>query len=373
MARQRSHGGNQDRQLIAHTYGVTTRSPLASPVLIDGYVPLIDLSAALGGDPEARAAVGAALDTACRESGFFLVAGHGIDPQLIERVLDVTRQFFHVPLDERRDLVAPKGDITLRGLRLFHEGRPGTTDGGASQDAGATRLSAPPDLCELFTMNRLGEPGVADEAELGSGYDVWSRPNRWPTNPGLEGFRPAWLDFYGALENLSGELMRFFALGLGLDEHFFDPMVDDHLTNLCANFYPPVTTEPVEGQYRKFPHTDSGTMTILYQDEAGGLQVVDRSGEWVDVPFVEGSFVVNIGDLMAIWTNDRWVSTKHRILVPPPERRHLERISMPFFHQPNWSAVIECLPSCTDEAHPPLHPPVVSGDYLEYKVVGLAA
>lgn len=344
------------------------------PVLIDGYVPLIDLSHALAGEPCARDAVGAVLDTACRESGFFLVAGHGIDPALIERQLDVTRRFFHVPLEERRHLAAPKGDLTLRGLRLFFEGRDGSTYGGASQDAGATRLAAPPDLCELFTMNRLGEPGVAEAAELEDGYDVWSRPNQWPTNPGLDAFKPTWMAFYAELERLAGELMRFFALGLGVDEHFFDPMVDQHLTNLCANYYPPVATPPLPGQYRKFPHTDSGTMTVLYQDEAGGLQVVDRhSGEWVDVPFVEGSFVVNIGDLMAIWTNDRWVSTKHRILAPPPERWGSERISMPFFHQPNWSAVIECLPSCTDADTPPLHAPVQSGPYLNYKVAGLAA
>ena len=212
---------------------------------------------------------------------------------------------------------------------------------------------------------------VPDRAD---GFDVWSRPNRWPTNPGLEDFKPTWLEFYAELERLSGELLRFFALGLGLEEHYFDPYVDQHLTNLCANYYPPITTPPAEGQYRKFPHTDSGTMTVLYQDEVGGLQVVDRrTGEWVDVPFVKGSFCVNIGDLMAIWTNDRWVSTQHRILTPPQEQWHKDRISLPFFHQPNWSAVIECLPSCTDADTPPAHEPVLSGEYLSYKVVGLAA
>lgn len=352
---------------------LSTSHDADEPVLIDGYVPLIDLSHALSGDPRGRSAVGAALDRACRESGFFLVSGHGIEPALIEHMLDVTRRFFHVPLVERRDLVAPKGDITLRGLRLFHEGRADSSLGGASQDAGITRLESPPDLCELFTMNRLGEPGVADRAGLADGYDVWSRPNRWPDLAGLDDFRPTWLAFYAELERLSAELMRFFALGLGLGEQFFDGMVDEHLTNLCANFYPPLTAAPMDGQYRKFPHTDSGTMTILYQDEAGGLQVVDRTGAWVDVPFVAGSFVVNIGDLMAIWTNDRWVSTKHRILTPPPERWGVERISMPFFHQPNWSAVIECLPTCSDEQTPALHEPVLSGEYLSYKVAGLAA
>lgn len=345
------------------------------PVLIDGYIPQIDLSRALTGDPQARAAVGRALDKACSTSGFFVISGHGIDRALIDRVLSVTRDFFHVPLEQRRHLAAPPGDVTLRGLRLFHEGRASTPGrDGASADGFATRLDSPPDLCELFTMNRAGEPGIADPAELAEGYEVWSRPNRWPDLPGLEDFRPSWLAYYAELEHLALEVMRFFALGLDLDEHFFDGMFDNHLTNLCANYYPPITTPPAEGQYRKFPHTDSGTLTILYQDEEGGLQVVDRStGEWVDVPFVENSFVVNIGDLMAIWTNDRWVSTRHRILTPPQEKWERERVSMPFFHTPNWSTIIECLPSCTDADTPIAHEAVHSGEYLEYKVVGLTA
>ncbi|SNV20828.1 oxygenase [Rhodococcus rhodochrous] len=353
----------------------TSASVVDSPVLLDGYIPQIDLSLALTGDPDARAAVGRALDKACRTSGFFVLSGHGIDRGLIDRVLDATRRFFHVPLEQRRHLVAPPGDVTLRGLRLFHEGRVSTKGrDGASADGLATGLDSPPDLCELFTMNRAGEPGVPDTAELAEGAAVWTRPNRWPDLAGLEDFRPAWLEYYGELEHLALEVMRFFALGLELDEHYFDGLFDNHLTNLCANYYPPITTPPVDGQFRKFPHTDSGTLTILYQDEEGGLQVVDRStGEWVDVPFIENSFVVNIGDLMAIWTNNRWVSTHHRILPPPPEKWDRERISMPFFHTPNWSAVIECLPSCTDAATPPAHEPVHSGEYLEYKVVGLTA
>ena len=179
----------------------------------------------------------------------------------------------------------------------------------------------------------------------------------------------AWLDYYAAMEALAADLLRLFALGLGLDEHHFDRFVDEHVTNMTANHYPPVDAPPLPDQFRKGPHSDWGTLTILYQDGTGGLEVVDRrSGGWVDVPVIPGAFVVNIGDLMATWTNDQWRSTKHRVRVPPAARRRIPRVSVPFFHHPNWSAVIECLPGCEMPGEPPRFAPVTAGDYLLRKV-----
>jgi len=330
------------------------------PVLVDGYVPVIDLSAAIAHEPGAREAVARALDVACKTSGFFVVVGHGIPQEAIDTVMAHTVDFFELPIEAKQDVLAAPKDPTLRGLRLSH----------AQAGAGGDRSTRPPDLCELYTMNRLGEPEVAEGAGLGDAFGVWSKPNLWPTEP--PGFKESWMELYGHLEQLSVELMRFFAIALGLEENYFDAMVDEHITNLCANNYYPITSPPPENSYRKGPHTDSGTMTVLYQDDSGGLQVINRqTGEWVDVPPINGSFVVNLGDLMAIWTNDRLVSTMHRLLIPPVERWSRRRISLPFFHQPNWSAVIECLPTCTDEANPPKHEPVISGEYLEYKVTPL--
>jgi isopenicillin N synthase-like dioxygenase len=355
------------------TSGTTT-----SAVVVPGYVPVIDFSGATSDDPTRRAAVAAALDEACRTSGFFTVVGHGIDPALMEGAIEQARGLFELPMEAKARYLALKGDPTLRGLRVWHNQRAGydldtinLTGYADDPERAAADRKRRPDICELFTMNRLGEPGVAEGAGLGEHFDVWSRPNVWPTEtPGL---RPAWLALYGELERFAQTVMRMFALGLGLDETFFDAMIDQHLTNLCANYYPPVVGEVGPGQYRKMPHSDSGTITILYQD-VQGLQVIDRRvGDWVEVPYVPGSYVVNLGDLMALWTNDRWVSTMHRVLVPPPAQRAQARISMPFFHQPNWDALIECLPTCADPANPPRHTPVLSGEYLEYKVLPLAA
>jgi isopenicillin N synthase-like dioxygenase len=171
------------------------------------------------------------------------------------------------------------------------------------------------------------------------------------------------------MESLANDLMRLFARALGLAEDHFARFVDEHITNLTANHYPAVDGAPLPDQFRKGPHSDWGTLTILYQDGTGGLEVLDRrTGGWVDVPVLEGTFVVNIGDLMATWTNDRWRSTKHRVRVPPPERRSVERVSIPYFHHPNWSALIECLPGCEIAGEEPRLAPVTAGEYLMGKV-----
>jgi isopenicillin N synthase-like dioxygenase len=207
--------------------------------------------------------------------------------------------------------------------------------------AASIGVETPPDLCELLCMNRLGEPGVGDRSRLGDAAAGLMTPNVWPANPPL--LRATWLDYYAAMEALATDLMRLFALGLALPEKFFDDKIDDHMTNMCANYYYPQAEPPLPGQLRKGPHTDWGSLTVLYQDDAGGLQVQHPSGGWQPVAFVPGSFVINLGDLMAHWTGGQWVSTMHRVLNPPPPRRTAHRVSIAFFHQPNYDAVIEPL------------------------------
>jgi isopenicillin N synthase-like dioxygenase len=163
--------------------------------------------------------------------------------------------------------------------------------------------------------------------------------------------------------------MRIFALALGLDEHWFADKIDDHCSTLFANHYPAQDTPPLPGQLRLGEHTDFGSLTLLHQDDApGGIEVRDPAGAWRPVPHVPGAFVVNIGDLMARWTNDRWVSTLHRVVNPPSDRRGEARLSLPFFHQPNADALIECIPTCAGENDPPRYEPVLSGAWRDAKV-----
>ncbi|HIQ51718.1 MAG TPA: 2OG-Fe(II) oxygenase [Pseudomonas pachastrellae] len=194
-------------------------------------------------------------------------------------------------------------------------------------------------------------------------------PNVWP--PELPGFQQAYAEYFAAMGDLARSLMRIFALALELPETFFDDKIDKHISMFRSLRYPHLKEGIEEGQLRAGAHTDYGSLTIVKPDGAlGGLQVCNRDGEWVDVPFVEDGFVVNIGDLMMQWTNDQWISTLHRVVNPPEDAAgDQQRQSLVFFHQPNYDVMVECLPSCLADGEKPLYAPVSSGDHLKSKFV----
>ncbi|WP_329382710.1 isopenicillin N synthase family dioxygenase [Streptomyces sp. NBC_01716] len=293
--------------------------------VLDGYVPVIDLSASDTG--RGRAAIARAIGQACENSGFFTVVGHGVAQDLIDRMYAVTKEFFELPREKKEKAV---GGPSTGGLRY--------SAGSAAKSMG---LDAPPDLCEIFTSNVLGDHSAEHRAKFGDDSAPWTRANVWPEEPA--GFRETWLAYTREMAGLAHELMRLFALALGLAEDFFDDKVDRDISTIVANFYYPQVVPPLPGQMRKGPHSDWGNLTILYQDGVGGLQVRQKDGDWRDVPFVPGSFVINIGDMMAFWTGGRWVSTVHRVLNPV-EGHADSRLSLPFFHLPNHDALIEPLP-----------------------------
>jgi isopenicillin N synthase-like dioxygenase len=159
-------------------------------------------------------------------------------------------------------------------------------------------------------------------------------------------------------------MMKLAALGLGLDEHFFQDKIDRHITAMRINHYPAQTSLPEPGQLRAGAHTDYGLLTILNgENTPGGLQVQTRSGDWVGVETDPDTFVVNIGDLLMRWTNDRWVSNSHRVVNPPAGSQQSARISIAFFHHPNYDALIECVAPEGQAKYPPIR----SGDYRDFK------
>ncbi|MBB5938780.1 isopenicillin N synthase family dioxygenase [Streptomyces zagrosensis] len=305
---------------------MTTTPRERRPVtVLDGYVPVIDLSMAR--QEGSRAAVAQAIGHACENSGFFTVVGHGVGQDLIDRVYALTKEFFELPSKEKAKTVSGPG---TGGLRY--------SAGSAGKSMG---LDTPPDLCEIFTSNVLGDRGADRQAMTGDASAPWSRTNVWPSTP--QAFEETWIAYGQAMERLGAELMGLFALALGLDAHFFDDKIDKHISTIVANYYYPQLTPPLPGQMRKGPHTDWGNLTILYQDEIGGLQVRQEGQGWRDVPYLPGSFVINIGDMMAFWTGGHWVSTLHRVLNPVAGHTG-SRLSLPFFYLPNHDAVIEPLP-----------------------------
>ncbi|MFD4630944.1 isopenicillin N synthase family dioxygenase [Streptomyces sp. NPDC058284] len=303
--------------------------------VVDGYVPVIDLAAA--GARPGRAAVAGAIGRACETSGFFVVVGHGVPQDLIDRMYATTKDLFVLPRREREKVL---GGPDTCGLR--------PSAGSAAKSMG---LQAPPDLCDVFTANALGEFDTERRRAEGGGdaSAPWARANLWPAAP-VE-FKDTWLAYMGAMERLGRQLMELFALALDLGADFFADKVDRHISTIVANYYHPQTEPPLPGQMRKGAHSDWGTVTILYQDAAGGLQVRHDTDEghrstgghgWRDVPFVPGSFVINIGDMMRFWTGGHWASTLHRV-VNPPQGDGRSRLSLPYFFMPNHDTRVEPL------------------------------
>jgi isopenicillin N synthase-like dioxygenase len=316
-------------------------------------IPVIDIS----GTGTGRARIGQAIDTACRQTGFLTVTGHGIPNRIIDTLRDKAHDFFARPLTEK--------------LRAEHP-IPGTPRGYIAMGLEALSLGnardTPPDLKEYYHFGR--ETWPQDSYYIGEQGQRYFQQNLWPEEP--KGFAEAAADYYAAMEALTRNLMRLSALGLGIDEHFFDDKLDRHITAMRLNYYPAQHTPALPGQLRAGAHTDYGLLTILNgENTPGGLQVQIRDGSWIDVETEPGSFVINIGDLLMRWTNDRWVSNNHRVVNPPLDTTPTPRLSIAFFTHPNYDANIEAIA-------PPgqaKYPPVLSGEYrtLKYQQTRVAA
>jgi isopenicillin N synthase-like dioxygenase len=216
----------------------------------------------------------------------------------------------------------------------------------------------PPDLKETFNVGPIDPPPRPLEDMDDPDERAVYAPNLWPAEP--PGFRPAIEDFYRAMAALSATIMEAFAVALGLDARAFDRFIDEHGSALRLAHYPAIDGRAEPGQLRAGAHTDYGTLTVLWTDGGSGLQVETATGEWVDVADVDGGLIVNLGDLMQRWTNDRWRSTMHRVVIPAVPGR---RLSIPFFHNANWDARIECIVA----GEQPRYPPTTAGHHLMEK------
>ena len=322
--------------------------------MANAVVPVIDIAPFLAGGRGDKTRVAAQVDDACREIGFLVIEGHGVAQAQIDGMQSVTRAFFALPQWEKLRVKMPPD--RYRGLMTV-----GSEDVAYSmaEDEGA------PDWRESFVTGPHGH--AYDEYHYGAEGWRFFAANLWPDRPAE--MRTLWEAYYREMERLAGDLMRIFAVALGLPETFFADKIDRHITNFIASYYPPQPTPPAPGQLRCGPHADYGSLTIVTSDTpVGGLQVLGRDGAWSAVPCIPGTFVINLGDLMAEWTNDRWRSTLHRVVNPPRADADSSRLSLLFFHQPNYDALIECLPSCTDAANPPRYAPITSGAHVARKI-----
>lgn len=297
-------------------------------------LPLIDISGLHSHDPVDQHLVAEQLRQACEQRGFFYITGHGIDPALISSLFAASQRFFDLPMTEKL-AVDKKLSRCNRGYEPL---RAQTLESGA-----------PPDLKESFYA---GAEVAANDARVLAGR-FNTGPNQWPET--LPDFRAVMQNYYQAAYGLGATIVRGLALSLGVPVSHFDGYLKEAAATLRLLHYPPQPANPEPGEKGCGEHTDFGGVTLLLQDEAGGLQVWDKNlDSWIDAPPVPGAFVVNIGDLFARWTNDRYVSTLHRVINVSGR----ERYSVPFFFTGNPLHKVECIPTCLDEGELPRYPAV---------------
>jgi isopenicillin N synthase-like dioxygenase len=301
--------------------------------------PTIDLARAGAGTPPE-------VDRICRETGFLAVSGHGIPPALVTDVLRVSRDFFDLPLERKMRVAMPFTGYPY-GYSPFAKEALAQSYGG----------STPPDLKESFS---IGPEGTWEASAWNEARGFEGAPTLWPEEP--RDLQDVFRRYFTEMGRLSSRILSIFALALDLPPGFFESKIDRHASALRTLNYPPLNEPPRAGQIRAGAHCDYGSLTILLAEPGSrGLEIQHRGGEWQSVPIEEGAFIVNIGDLMARWSNDRWVSTVHRCSC---EQSSSRRQSVAFFHLPNWDAEIRAIPTCVPEGSDARYPPVLAGAYL---------
>jgi isopenicillin N synthase-like dioxygenase len=319
-------------------------------------IPVIDMAPWFTCGAASRDAVARAFDEAARQWGFLVVAGHGVDAALMRNIMAETYAFFDRPTEEKLAVEA-RGRAGGRGYYRLESKSHARTRGDAS---------AKGDLRETFFAG--AEPIANDPATLTDAASRHFAPNIWPEIPACMG--TVWRDYAEACQTASAEMLRVCARALGIDDHWFDDKLTRPISTLTAQHYPAQTQAPAPGQVRSGAHTDFGTLTLLMtEDRPGGLQVLGLDDEWHDIRPVPGAYIVNLGDMMARWTNDRWRSALHRVVNPPLDAGSAaRRLSIVYFQTPNHDAPIACLPTCHGPDEPARYAPILAGEHLAEKL-----
>ena len=303
-------------------------------------IPVIDISPLYGDDLAGARAVAADIRRASVEAGFFYIRGHHMPPDLMRATLMASKFFFSRPDAEKR---AIQVNGAHRGYVPFAQ-----TTLGRQYKA---------DLKESFNF---AFPFAADDPDVVAGKPLIG-VNQWPQ--GEEVWRSVLEDYYRTLFEVGQRVLEGFALALDAPRTYFRDLYKRPLVRTRLLHYPPQPEGSGEDQFGAAPHTDWGCMTLLWQDQVGGLQVGNRAGQWIDAPYIEGTFVVNIGDMLERWSNDLFVSTPHRVVNASGR----ERYSIPMFYDPDFDTVVECLPNCSGPGNPPKYPRTVAGEYITAK------
>jgi isopenicillin N synthase-like dioxygenase len=327
----------------------------------DATVATIDISSWADGTATDRASICAQIDQMGREVGFLSVVGHGLPHELCRAALDVAGQFFDLDVASKVRYT-PSDKTVNRGYAGY----------GEESLAYSLGVEALPDMFEAFNMGveLSGEAGMAHPYFVTEAHRFFA-PNVWPTE--LPHMREVWLRYFAACELLASQLDEICSAALGMEFGHIRQFTRRSPNVMRANNYQRRAEhgDPQEGQVRMGAHTDYGIMTILLADPVPGLQIMGSNRTWHDVVPTPGSLIVNFGDLLAEWTNDRWKSTLHRV-VPPPLGTvgEARRRSIAFFHEADYDARIEVMPSCIAPGESARYSPVTAGEHLLAKLMG---
>ena len=305
-------------------------------------IPVVDFSPVFSGKPGAVESVARQVRHASENVGFFYLAGHGVPPTVVDAAFEASREFHSMPLPEKMRLRLNENNI---GYLPVNE---------SMQQHSTVHKAMRPNYNESFFISYDRR---ADHPEVMAGKPLRGL-NQWPE--GHDRMRRAMVEYFVTLEAVGEKMLPVLARALDMPADYFGPFFrNEGHVNLRFLHYPPQATDDDE-QFGQGPHTDNSFITILARIDVPGLAVRLTSGEWFTPPLIAGTFLVNLGNIMKRWSNDRFLSTAHGVL----NDSGTDRYSIAFFYSPNPDSVIECLPSCAGPDNPPRYPPAIYRDLV---------
>lgn len=306
-------------------------------------IPVLDVGDYLAGLDGARERLGPALRHALEEVGFYFIVNHGIRPELVRDAFEAARQFHAQPEAAKLALRMNSDNVGYLPFRT------------SVTRHSALNANNKPNLVEAFFIKRDLPPDHPDRAM----QRPFRGPNQWPAD--LPGFREAVLAYCNAMERLGRALLPLYATAVDLAPDWFDEAFAEPMYTLRLSHYPR-QDQPAENEFGLAPHSDTSFMTLLAQNEIPGLAIRLPNGKWLDAPAIPGSFLVNGGDLLRRWTNERFLATPHRVI----NRSGRERYAIPFFMDCSYDWRMECLPTCQGPTNPPLYDPITYPEYMTW-------
>jgi isopenicillin N synthase-like dioxygenase len=321
---------------------MTSINELAKQTTVTSQIPIIDFHSFIVGDSNAKAAVANQVSHAMEEMGCFYLK-NGVSPTLIDQAFAQAERFFTLPLAEK-EKVASTVTGRSRGYIPFEKMFIGDQPG---------QLHESFSFANEFDPNKSGADGYTESLDV---------PNQWPENP--PEFRQVLQQFFQSSQECALNVLEALAIALQLPNSYFTDLHSQQNHAGVFNYYPNISQAPKIGQTRFFEHTDLGSITLLFQDQGGGLEVYTPQGEWIITSSVPNTVLVMAADMMSRWTNDKFCATPHRVSVPTDFQKVKERYSFSFFVIPNYEVEVACLETCLKADESPKYSPTFVGDHL---------